>query len=436
MILGIQFTSVYPEPIHRLDNGLTVFRSKFLPSKPGEIACIGGPIECIHNISSNIGASNTVRYLANFINGVSAGYVPKINFFPSSNDEMERNLAIYADKGIPQFDEYSKEEADIPNQTDDDVSTGEEMSENNVQVPNQSFDDNVGQNTMFIDEVLTPDVSTTVDRVDVCDECIKVITETNQVMTVQSELRKFFERQEAGLDTTFRCIKCRDCKQCLKGAGEERKSMMQEAHQEIIRESVFIDKELNRGVAKLPFITDPTGRLTNNTRLATKRLENVCRKYGSDPEVRDMINAAFDKLISRGHIVYLEDLTTDLQQKIKKAKVSYTIPWDVAFKEDSVTTPARPVFDASSKTPGGNSLNDLLAKGSPDMVRLIDMVLGWRIGPSALIGDIRQFYNSVQLHEDHWQFQKILLKENLDPASKTMTAIIKTLIYGVKPVGG
>ena len=40
MILGIQFTSVYPEPIHRLDNGLTVFRSKFLPSKPGEIACM------------------------------------------------------------------------------------------------------------------------------------------------------------------------------------------------------------------------------------------------------------------------------------------------------------------------------------------------------------------------------------------------------------
>ena len=78
------------------------------------------------------------------------------------------------------------------------------------------------------------------------------------------------------------------------------------------------------------------------------------------------------------------------------------IQYDVAFKEGSISTPARPVFYASSKTPGGSSLNDLLAKGQPDIVRLIDMVLGWRMGPSAFIGDIRQFYNTVLLHEDFW----------------------------------
>ena len=69
------------------------------------------------------------------------------------------------------------------------------------------------------------------------------------------------------------------------------------------------------------------------------------------------------------------------------------------------------------------------------MVRLIDMMLDWRIGPSALTGDIRQFYNNVLLHQDHWQYQKILLKQELDPEAEVTTAIIKTLIYGVKPVG-
>ena len=39
------------------------------------------------------------------------------------------------------------------------------------------------------------------------------------------------------------------------------------------------------------------------------------------------------------------------------------------------------------------------------------------------------------MHEDHWQFQKVLLKENLDIQSKTVVAIIITLIYGVRPVG-
>ena len=161
--------------------------------------------------------------------------------------------------------------------------------------------------------------------------------------------------------------------------------MQQEAHQSLIRESICIDKKLKRAVAKLPFTTDPTGKLTNNTRLANKRLENVCRKYSSDLEVKDMIIAGFDKLLNRGHIVLLDDLPVKMQDKIKNAKVSYTIPWDVAFKEGSISTPARPVFDASSKTPGGSSLNDLLAKGQPDIVRLIDMVLGWRMGPSAFI---------------------------------------------------
>ena len=473
MILGIQFSSVYPEPIHHLPNGLTVFKSKFLPAKADEIACIGGPVECIHNIASTVGATFTVRYLTNFMSRVSAGYAPKIDFFPSSDAEMEKKINIFADKGIPQLDEYLENEIDDSNSETDEEETGyvdniqideENNTSDDLQVDEQIAFENEGlgvddrqpsEQVAFQDDEESFDTKNKVrsneeifespnnlegeakldDRVISCIDCGKATVYKNQCLTVQAELRKFLQQQEAGLDTTFRCLRCRNCKQCLKGAGEERKSMMQEAHQEIIRESVSIDRNQGRAVAKMPFITDPTGKLTNNTRLATKRLENVCRKYGSDPEIKEMIISSFKKLTDRGHIVLLDDLPLDLQQKIKNARVSYTIPWDVAFKEGSVSTPARPVFDASSKTPGGSSLNDLLAKGQPDMVRLIDMVLGWKMGPSAFIGDIRQFYNTVLLHEDHWQFQKILLKENLDPGAKVLTAIIKTLIYGVAPVG-
>ena len=148
-----------------------------------------------------------------------------------------------------------------------------------------------------------------------------------------------------------------------------------------------------------------------------------------------MINHSFQKLFDREHFAYLEDLPDNVKKKIKNAKTSYTIPYDIAFKEGSFSTPARPVFDASAKTPGGESLNNLLAKGSPEMVRLIDMMLDWRMGPSALTVDIKQFYNNVLLHQDHWQYQKILLRKNLDPEAEIVTVIIKTLIYGVKPVG-
>ena len=98
------------------------------------------------------------------------------------------------------------------------------------------------------------------ERVVSCYDCGQDISFKKQCMSIQAELRKFFEQQQAGLDTSFRCVKCRDCKQCFKGAGEELKSMQQEAHQSLIRESICIDKKLKRAVAKLPFTTDPSGK--------------------------------------------------------------------------------------------------------------------------------------------------------------------------------
>ena len=63
------------------------------------------------------------------------------------------------------------------------------------------------------------------------------------------------------------------------------------------------------------------------------------------------------------------------------------------------------------------------------------MVLGWRIGASVFTGDIRMFYNSILLHQDHWKYQKILINPDLSPDSKVLIAVITTLIYGVRPVG-
>ena len=418
MILGISFSRVHPEPIHTFPDGLTIYKSKFLPMNPGELACIGGPMASINTMVQSAGARSSIRHLCNLMSSVSAGFSPRLEFFPSSLSEMERNFLHYVDKSIPNIEEL----LEIADSSGDDSQVNEVVD----------YCEDEGSDG---DNLLQPEVTDSFVGEVACTDCGEAVIHEYQSFAVQSEMKRFLEQQDAGLDCSFRCMRCRDCKLCLKGAGEERKSMQQEAHQEIIRQSVAIDRDLGRAVAKLPFVQDPVNKLTNNTRLATKRLENVCRKYGNDEVVKQMITHSFKKLFDRGHIVNLEDLPDDVKTKIKMAKTSYTIPYDVAFKEGSISTPARPVFDASSKTPGGESLNNLLAKGSHEMVRLIDMMLDWRMGQNAFTGDIRQFYNNVLLHQDHWQYQKILMKKDLDPDAKVMTAIIKTLIYGVKPVG-
>ena len=119
--------------------------------------------------------------------------------------------------------------------------------------------------------------------------------------------------------------------------------------------------------------------------------------------------------------------------------MNHFIPWRVVFKE-SVSTPARPVLDASTNTPqrpdgtGGRSLNDACMKGRiPDM-NLLRMVLRFMVGRCGFSGDLSQFYNVFKLIEDQWNLQLFLWKEDLNPANETLVGVIRTLIYGVKSV--
>ena len=50
-IIGIQFKSIYPEEVFTLPSGLTIYKSKFLPAKKGETACIGGPLGALDGLN-------------------------------------------------------------------------------------------------------------------------------------------------------------------------------------------------------------------------------------------------------------------------------------------------------------------------------------------------------------------------------------------------
>ena len=159
--------------------------------------------------------------------------------------------------------------------------------------------------------------------------------------------------------------------------------------------------------------------LSTNRSIAEKVLERQCKLYAKDDVTKNMILKAMHKLFSNGHVQFLKDLPEKEQNDILSKPVNYFIPWRVVFKK-SVTTPARPVFDCSSKTPsrpdgtGGRCLNDLMAKGHFMSLNLIKMLLRFTIGTHALSGDIRQFYNCFKLNKDFWHLQLFLWKEEMD----------------------
>ena len=119
-----------------------------------------------------------------------------------------------------------------------------------------------------------------------------------------------------------------------------------------------------------------------------------------------------------------------------ESEVGYHIPWDVVWKETSLSTPARTVYDVSSKTSTGHSLNDILATGILDLARLLDILIQWHVGPVAIVGDVSQFYCSVGLAEESWPYQKLLLREDMNPQGKLIKAVIVSAIFGVCSSGG
>ena len=324
------------------------------------------------------------------------------------------------DKDIPSVQDFEPAKDEAPNFSFDDEYSDTSDKEfdpyKNMSPVDKTFDQNKDRKNVpliHISETLA------------CDSC----------NAVQSEMEKYMKTQDAGLSTGYKCQRCRDCRDCLKGPGRERMSIKQEKEQELIRKSISIDKTSGKAVAKLAFIEDPLLNLKPNMEVARKRAVNIDTKYSSNQEVAQMICKSLKKLIDRGYILPWENLSDTQRNRILQNKASYFIPWDVSFKTGSMSTPARSTFDASSKTPGGTSLNQILAKGDADLASLLEMMLSWVIGKIGFSADISQFYNSILLDEEHWPYQQIVWYDDLDSKSELRHGIVATCIYGVTCVG-
>ena len=176
---------------------------------------------------------------------------------------------------------------------------------------------------------------------------------------------------DIGSEIEYRCGKCRHCHDCKNSEMIERVSLQEEAEQFLIEQSVEYDAQNKVVVAKLPFVNDGVSKLHDNFFTAKKIFEGQVRQINKRPGMKEQVEASHEKLRSKGFVVKLDDLPSDLHTLA--AKEGYFIPWRTV-QSDSLSTPTRMVFDASSKTSSGYSLNCLLAKGHnmlTDMIQLL-----------------------------------------------------------------
>ena len=135
-----------------------------------------------------------------------------------------------------------------------------------------------------------------------------------------------------------------------------------------------IDSEPGVAMAKLPFIMNPEEKLLDNRHMAKKRLDAICCRYKNDAETKAGILKAWEKFRTNSHLILLDELNIEDRKELEQQMVLYWIPWNMAFK-DSILTPVRAVFDASAATPSSFSLNDCLVRATPNLVKLLSMLL-------------------------------------------------------------
>ena len=249
-------------------------------------------------------------------------------------------------------------------------------------------------------------------------------------------IKQFEMTESTGSEITYRCVSCRNCRDCKNSEHQREISIKEEVEQSIIDASLNINLDTQSITAKLPFIDRPS-KLAPNKEIASRIYYQQLKKLNRPENNKDKadILESEAKLQKLGYVEYVENLTPEQQSTLREATNHNFIPWRAVWKESSISTPCRVVFDASHPTSSGVSLNDILAKGQNNYNKLQHLLIRWSTHPIGIHTDIRKMYNTINLHQEHWQFQRYIWQQDLDPSKIPKEKIIKTLIYGVRSSG-
>ena len=427
LLIGVHYQCIYPEVLFTLPSGLFIAKLK-LKSSNGWNAVIGGPhVSFSHHMDSVGNANQLMAYFVDGIKNFKKFGAPKMPAPLVTHEDVEfakkLNLGELSDIVTPEVEDAAA--ADFGMECDiEEVSPflscsncGEECDE---PIYLSELEAELGADMMT---VLYPDIQPiSAHNADVLD------------------LKMMMKIQEQGISLDYRCVRCRNCSDCRDAAETERISFREEMEDSVIKTCIKIDLDNKKIIARLPLRGDAAQYLSNNRESALKILNAQCKKVNNDPDAKEVVLKAFRKLLDNKFAVRFDELTKEEQERILSQDVNHWLPWRVAYKPSSVSSPARAVFDASSKTPvlpdgrGGRCLNDLTMKGRIDTLDLLNMMLRFSAASVALAGDLRMFYTSIALESDQWHLQRVLYRDGLEMDADVVELVIVTLIFGVRAV--
>ena len=153
---------------------------------------------------------------------------------------------------------------------------------------------------------------------------------------------------------------------------------------------------------RLPFRSH-TPALPHNRARAVAMLRHSLRELHKTPHHLEIYDAAIQQLLENK---FIEEVPKDARTD----NVHYLPHHGV--KKDSVSTPLRVVFNASSKAPGGVSLNDCLLTGPNMTEKLADSLLKFRTCKYGFSADISKAFLRIGLLECDRDYTRFYWVEN------------------------
>ncbi|GFQ69720.1 integrase catalytic domain-containing protein [Trichonephila clavata] len=162
--------------------------------------------------------------------------------------------------------------------------------------------------------------------------------------------------------------------------------------------------ENGRYTVRLPFHSPPT-RLGNSKQNAIRRLVSVERHLISNPDKYKLYRNFMKEYLDLKHMELVPD------SEINNSNSLY-LPHHGVVRDTSCTPKLRVVFDASSKTSSGLSLNDLLMVGPRVQPELFPILIQFRIFNVAICADVEKMFRQIKIHEEDVDWQRILWRDS------------------------
>lgn len=174
-------------------------------------------------------------------------------------------------------------------------------------------------------------------------------------------------------------------------------------------------------MVRLPFRSDPPFEIGDSYTIALLHYTKNERRFSNKPALAAEYHKFLSEYEAMGHMERVCDSASHV-------KPVY-IPHHPVLRESSSTTRLRVVFNASSITSNGTTLNDFLLVGPKLQRDIISIMLGWRQHRYVYIADIAKMFRQILVHPDDADYQRIVWRP--DCADSVQNYRLLTVTYGM-----